>query len=285
MKKVWIVVNHFLKSNKFDEIYSLTEEAAKRHGMTPSLYTNSEVISLAEKELPDFVLFWDKDIRVARLLESKGVPLFNTADAIEASDDKYLTYLKLLGNKLPVPETVIAPMTFYNIGYSDHDFIKTAAETTGYPMVIKEVFGSFGRQVWLANDLNEAEEIVSKTGLRPILFQKFISCSAGRDIRINVVGDKAVASMLRINRHGDFRANLSNGGSMERIDPGEDAERLAVNAVKALGLHFGGVDLLFDGKGGFLVCEVNSNAHFKNILDLTGINFADEIFDHIGEIL
>lgn len=30
-----------------------------------------------------------------------------------------------------------------------------------------------------------------------------------------------------------------------------------------------------------MVCEVNSNAHFKNIFDCTGVNVADEIMDYI----
>jgi hypothetical protein len=59
-----------------------------------------------------------------------------------------------------------------------------------------------------------------------------------------------------------------------RADPEQTA--LAVSAVKALGLTFAGVDVLF-GKDGPLICEVNSNAHFKTTLACTGVNVATEI--------
>ena len=38
---------------------------------------------------------------------------------------------------------------------------------------------------------------------------------------------------------------------------------------------------LFDEQGKAYVCEVNSNAHFKNIYDCTGVNAADFILEHI----
>ena len=35
------------------------------------------------------------------------------------------------------------------------------------------------------------------------------------------------------------------------------------------------------GKDGPLICEVNSNAHFKTTLDCTGVNMADAIMRDI----
>jgi glutathione synthase/RimK-type ligase-like ATP-grasp enzyme len=58
---------------------------------------------------------------------------------------------------------------------------------------------------------------------------------------------------------------------------------LAIRACKALGLDFGGVDLLFGENDTPLLCEVNSNAHIKNILTCTGINVAEHILAYIRE--
>jgi gamma-F420-2:alpha-L-glutamate ligase len=43
------------------------------------------------------------------------------------------------------------------------------------------------------------------------------------------------------------------------------------------------VDLLFEETGGVadIVCEVNSNAHFKNIHTCTGVNVAEKIMEYI----
>ena len=94
-----------------------------------------------------------------------------------------------------------------------------------------------------------------------------------------MVGNQAVASMLRYNNN-DFRANITNGGSMKNYTPTEEEIAVAQKVCKTLNLDFGGVDILF-GKNGPIVCEVNSNAHFKNIFDCTGVNVADYIGEYI----
>lgn len=68
---------------------------------------------------------------------------------------------------------------------------------------------------------------------------------------------------------------------MEGYEPEETACLLAVQACQAAGCDFAGVDLLFQ-EDGFLVCEVNSNAHFKNLYDCTGIDTADYIMEYIS---
>ena len=117
-----------------------------------------------------------------------------------------------------------------------------------------------------------------------MLFQRFLSESAGRDIRLQVVGDQVIASMYRYSTDGDFRANITNGGSMKRYEPSPEEISLALRSTRALGLDFAGVDLLF-GADGPVVCEVNSNAPFKNIYDCTGVNAADAIIAHISSTL
>ena len=55
---------------------------------------------------------------------------------------------------------------------------------------------------------------------------------------------------------------------------------LAEEASRRLGLDFAGIDILF-GKDGPLLCEVNSNAHFKSTYDCTGVDLASLIAEHI----
>ena len=73
---------------------------------------------LFESERPDFVLFWDKDVNLAKSLENKGVPVFNSARSIALCDDKAKTYLAL-ENKLKQPKTIIAPLSFFDVDYTD----------------------------------------------------------------------------------------------------------------------------------------------------------------------
>lgn len=284
----WLVVNEFLNSNKFNEIYSWLEKACLNHNHKIDVFTNSDLLmcngvflNTDIKNMPDFVIFWDKDIVLAKQLEKRGLRLFNSGRAIEICDNKALTYTELYG-KIKMPETIICPMTYRNIGYNNRDFITMAEEKLGYPVVVKEWCGSFGQQVYLAENRGEFENIIENTR-EPLIFQKFIEKSKGRDIRLNVVGDNVVTAMMRFNNN-DFRANITNGGSMEKYTPNNEEIKMAVDTCKALNLDFGGVDILF-GENGPLLCEVNSNAHFKNIYDCTGVNVAESIIEYINGVM
>ena len=234
------------------------------------------------KDRPDFVLFWDKDLRLAYELERQGLRLYNPASAIEACDDKTLTWLLCRHAGLPQPDSVISPKKFHSDGLADPELLKRAAECLSFPCVMKEAFGSFGQQVYLVQNEEELLQQVLSIGERPYLIQHYEACSRGRDLRLQVVGDRVIAAMLREN-HADFRANITNGGTAtdysERLT--QQQKDLAVRACRVLGLDFAGVDLLFGENGEPVLCEVNSNAHFKNLYDCTGIDTAKEIMKYI----
>ena len=144
---------------------------------------------------------------------------------------------------------------------------------------MKESFGSFGQQVYLVNNKSELTKKVKELEGKPFLFQEYIGESKGKDIRLQVVGNRVVASMYRYSED-DFRANITNGGHMKAYEPTSQEIELAICAAGAVGADFAGVDLLF-GKDGPLVCEVNSNAHFINILKCTGVDTSMEIMKYI----
>lgn len=283
----WLVVNEFLHSAKFNEIHNWLLTAASKQGIELIQKTNAELLI----ELPftqnkrntdiSFVLFWDKDVRLARYLELLGYRVFNSSEAIYACDDKSKAHLLLSAAGIPMPRTIIAPMTFDNIGYTKMSFLSGVADQLGFPMIVKECFGSFGQQVYMVKDMNELKVKVSEIGAKPMLFQEYISTSHGRDIRLQVVGGRVIAAMNRYSDNGDFRANLAIGGKMKPYQPSKMQSDLAVKCCEVLGLDFAGVDILFGKDEEPLVCEVNSNAHFKNIYDCTGVNAADAIIEHI----
>ncbi len=266
--KAFLAINHFLKSEKFDELHSHIIKSAKKLGVDMEIKTNQELIFSDEK--PDFVLFWDKDVNTARLLEKRDIQVFNSASSIALCDDKAKTYLALK-DFVPQPETIIAPLAFTEVDYTE--FVHLATQELGFPLVYKECFGSFGEQVFLCR--NESE-ILSHINGKPFLLQEFIADSEGEDIRIEVVGGKCVGAMKRTNKN-DFRSNITNGGTAVPYEPTQSEIYLAQNACKRLGLTFGGVDIL---KGGY-VCEVNSNAHIINLLNTTGIDASPMIIGHI----
>lgn len=280
----WLIVNGFLHSDKFDELTELFVQAAGETDMTLCVKSNDELlIDTGTKwyDRPDFAIFWDKDLLLARSLEQQGIRLFNSSRTIAVCDDKRETHMVLQKAGIPMPRTIVAPMTYEGIGFTSLDFLPEVETRLGFPLIVKEAFGSFGEQVYLARDHMELLSLVSHCNTCKLLFQEYIEQSHGRDVRLQVVGDQVIAAMLR-HSDDDFRANITAGGRMEVHTPSKEEVRLALRAAKAVGADFAGVDLLF-GPQGPLVCEVNSNAHFKNLLDCTGVNTAKEILPYIKE--
>ncbi len=280
----YLVVNNFIDQDKFTELYALLADAAEDNGIELCIKKTGELLRIVGQNMaqrPDFVLFWDKDTVCARLIEKEGIPVFNSAEAIALCDNKAYTSLALYGvSGVRMPKTVISPKTFDAFGYCDTAFVHDAIRLLGLPVVIKECYGSYGHQVYLADTAQQAVGIVKNMGSREFIMQEFISSSAGRDVRINIVGGEVVASMLRHSVNGDFRSNISSGGVTEIYEPNEAMCDMALRATTALGLDFAGVDVLF-GEDGPYICEVNSNPHFKSTLDCTGVDLSQYIMKYI----
>ncbi|NCA95142.1 MAG: RimK family alpha-L-glutamate ligase [Epsilonproteobacteria bacterium] len=214
------------------------------------------------KRYINFVLYWDKDLYLAELLEATGVPVFNTSTAIRVCDDKALTYIKLKNHRLPTPKTLVLPFTFGQNVIKFYDRIKTLIAEKGfaYPFVLKQRFGSFGEQVYLITSEVMFKKMLQTIGDKELLIQEFIEESSGRDFRVNVVGREAVSIVMRVNQ-GNFRSNVHQGGIMSSVPyPDRRMLKLAVQAAKAVGADFAGVDILVNAAGEPLVIEVNSNA-------------------------
>ena len=285
-----LIKNAFWKSASMQEMEALLCCAANRLKIDLQVYTNGDFLFSLPTLSPlqaaadaDFILFWDKDTRLARQLELAGHRLFNSASAIALCDDKTLTHLTLAQEKLPTPDTILVPATFPAAGYPDTGFLSRAGDYLSYPMVIKEGCGSFGQQVYLAQNEQQAQCILTAKAGSPLLLQRYIRESRGRDIRLYMVGGQCIAAMERIN-DADFRANIQIGGSALPYQPTPEEIALAARACRVLGLTFAGVDILHSTEGP-LLCEVNSNAHFSALEKLTQADIAGAILHHIQEVV
>jgi len=269
----WIIYNGHLPGEKFFILAKYFHDAAKRQGITTSIVKNNDLLAYLTtqnndllqtgvQKRPDFVIFTDKDIYLAKQLELLGIRVFNSATAIMTSDDKIATYQVLAQDDFPMPKTIIAPKIFFQPDHLDEQYLNRVIDTLSFPFVIKEAFGSFGEQVYLVHNRTELFEKVNELSGKPYVFQEYIKTSYGKDIRLQVVGNEVVASMFR-QTEDDFRATA--GGVRLAYEPTTEEIDLAVRATKAIGADFAGVDLLFGPNDTRLVCEVNSNAHIGKL--------------------
>ena len=235
----------------------------------------------------DFFVYLDKDKYLSDILERAGKRVFNGHKQIRVCDDKGETYIALAAGGFPVPETVFAPLCYSKTFPLPAREIKEIGKRLGYPVIVKESYGSMGKGVHKAD--NERELLALAEGLKtvPHLFQRYLSNFVGTDIRVIIVGGEAVAAMKRSNA-SDFRSNIALGGKGEKIDliAAEYAEFIALSekVSRYLGMDYCGVDLIFGDNGEPVVCEVNSNAFFDGIERVTGVNVAAKYAEYIIKI-
>lgn len=280
----WLITNKYYISNSFENLKLLFLESAKRRNIELLIYNNLDVIKILSKNnysKPDFVLFWDKDVKLANYIEHQRIKVFNSSESIRLCDDKSLTYLKLLNCNIKQPKTVFSPLLYYHNASEDNDFISFIISKFEFPLVFKECFGSFGKQVYLINNVDELKDKIRSVDSWPYIIQEFIKTSYGKDLRIYVVGGEVKAVMKRENTKGDFRANIEMGSQGTLYNANNKQIDMAVRVSKELGLDFGGIDLLFGENEEPIFCEANSNAYFNELNKVANVKTEDYIFDHI----
>lgn len=228
----------------------------------------------------DFAIYLDKDKYLLEALTLSGIRVFNTREAIENCDDKVLTYLALAKANIATPKTYPAPLCYKPDSTVSKAALYRIATELSFPIIVKESFGSLGKGVYLAKDEKELETLANRLIDRPHLFQKFVSTSYGKDVRVIVIGGEVVGGIIRQSEN-DFRSNVAAGGRAEKYGLSDGIKEIALKAHRALGLDYSGVDILFGENGKPIVCEVNSNAFFKSFEAVTHINVARKYAEYV----
>ena len=214
-------------------------------------------------------------LAVMRQIEKFGIPVINDADSISRVSDKLLTSQLLVKDNLPIPKTILVN--------GDVD-IELVEKEIGFPCVVKATQGSKGKTVHLCEtkkDFNGLMSLLSSIALKKVLIiQEFVDAQPGTDLRVWVIGGKTVAAMKRTGADGDFRANISQGGTAELFEITDEVDYLARETARVLGLQIAGVDLLFD-KDGYKICEANSSPGFEGMDTYCGQDMAQRIVDFI----
>ena len=231
----------------------------------------------------DFCIYYDKDKYVSLMLDRAGMRLFNPHSAMEACDDKMTTAIKLAGHGIPMPLTLPGLLCFDPTETVRAETLDGVEKRLGYPLIVKTSYGSLGKGVYKIDNRGELSEIANKLKCTPHLYQKYISSSFGRDMRVIVIGGKFVAAMIR-QSGGDFRSNIELGGHGEAVIPPSEVIAMCENAAAILGLDYCGIDVLF-GDMGYYICEINSNAFFGGIESVTKINIARLYAKHIYNVI
>lgn len=228
----------------------------------------------------DFCVYLDKDKYLLKALERLNIRTFNRFEAIELCDDKMATYLALSQNGIELPKTIPGVLCYDNIVKIGEDKAELIERKLGFPLIIKNCYGSRGTGVYLVDDRAQLIEKMNEMKMSPHLFQEFISQSYGKDLRVIVVGGKVLGGILRQSK-GDFRSNVALGGKAVTYPVSAEVEAICLKCASLLGLDYCGIDVLFGIDDTPYICEVNSNAFFYGFESATGINVAKAYAEHI----
>ena len=254
-------------------------QAASDRGLPVARFDDREVTFGLEApaDLPSVVVnrsvSHTRSVYATRCFAHYGVPTVNAPDVVELAGDKVLTSLRLAERGIPTPRTVVA---------LSPEAARQAIDRIGYPAVLKPAVGSWGRLMAKVDDPSSADQIVEhKSALgSPIhsifYVQEFVD-KPGRDLRVFVIGDRAVAAMYR--RSEDWRTNAARGAASEVAPLTPELSELAVRAAEAVGGGALAVDLMESNRG-LLVHEVNPTPEFKVLAATTGVDIAGAIVDH-----
>lgn len=109
------------------------------------------------------------------------------------------------------------------------------------------------------------------------IIQEYIDLERKTDDRYFVVGDRIAAAMQRTAKNGDFRSNISIGGSARPVPIDPKKAKLALRATRAFGLGVAGIDFI-DSRDGPIVLEMNPSPGL-GIEKVTGVNVAGIVVD------
>ncbi|MBU1126556.1 MAG: RimK family alpha-L-glutamate ligase [Patescibacteria group bacterium] len=175
---------------------------------------------------------------------------------------------------IPVPKTVVV---------EDPAILEEAAREFRFPVIIKSIYGTHGRGVFLAESersLKPIVEYLTTAEHGPVSLQEYIKEAKGKDLRVFVVGKKVLATMERVAKSGEFRANFHKGGSVGVADLSPEEKKIAIKATQVLNLDIAGVDILRTNKGPKII-EVNSNPGLEGISKASGVNIAEKMVHFI----
>lgn len=148
-----------------------------------------------------------------------------------------------------------------------------------YPVIVKNPAGRKGKNIFkldTKNDLSEFLKSMPKTF--PFVIQEYLPTDG--DIRVIVIGYKAIGAMKRHVIEGDFRANISQGAKAEKYELNDKIKEIAEKAAKITKTEYAGVDLI-KSKGKYYVIEVNRAPQFRGFKKYTNIDPSPFIIDYL----
>jgi len=211
----------------------------------------------------------------------RSIPMINNFKSFALTEDKFKTSYLLSQHNISTSE-------FYLCHRDEKDKIREIYNKWG-KMVFKPVDGWGGVGMVLIDSADKFDLILpflNQADFRFFYVEKFIDYD-GSDYRIDVVDGEIISCYGRKAREGDWRTNITSGGSVILRDLNDDVADIALKAAKVTGLEIAGIDIIYDRqKQEYVVLEVNGIPAFATPeQEKLGLDFNDKKIDKIVELI
>lgn len=209
-------------------------------------------------------------LNILHSLSRSGIPVVNNPSSIEKAADKYHTLVLLSEKGMKVPKTVVTE----NVSEALNAFQKFGGDA-----IVKPVFGSRGIGAARISNEDIAERTFRTLHFnRHVLYvQEFVQ-HGFRDIRVFLVGGRAVAAMHRVST--SWKTNVSRGAKPSSLKVTAEMEDIAIKSADIIGCDIAGVDLM-ESRDGLLVNEINSQPGWKGLQSTTSIDIAEQMAAYV----
>ena len=212
---------------------------------------------------------------------NRVIPMINTYESFELTEDKYHTSFLLQNNGVATPD--------YKLCHRDDTHHLKRIIKKWEKMIYKPTDGWGG--VGLTKIENQATldmlmPFLNQMDLRYFYVEKFIDYD-NTDFRVDIVDGEFVACYGRKASATDWRTNVTSGGSVFLREPDDAVVEVAIKAAKVCGSDIAGVDIIYDReKEEYVVLEVNGIPAFATPeQEKMGLNFNDKKIDLIVEMI
>jgi RimK family alpha-L-glutamate ligase len=211
---------------------------------------------------------------ILHALAALGIPVWNSAPAIERCVDKSMTSFLIGRAGLPTPATWAC---------ETREQAAAIVSREGGVFVLKPLFGSQGRGLRLIRSADDLPPPPEVTGV--YYLQRFVGHGGDgfHDFRVLVSSGRVVAAMMRHSAH--WITNVKQGARALAAVADAAMKDVAIAATRAVGAEFAGVDVIYDAGGRPHVLEVNSMPAWSGLQRTTSVDIAATLAADLIETL
>ena len=215
--------------------------------------------------------------RLETLLSMQGIVSLRTRPTSWLANDGDTTIFSIEHDRLGLP----APKTVHLLPRSLEMLGRCVEYLNGPPIVFKRSGGSEGVGICLASDwpaIHSLCDYFAKSE-EPVMLREFIEHQ--QKVRVYVLGSEVLCKLVMPTRDDDFRSSTTTYSLFAEEVP--DLESIAIRATQACEYEFAGVDFVLHPDRGPLLIEVNPPCNFLPVYDVSDVDIAARIVDHLLE--